>query len=223
MKPEVITAICAVVLVITRYLSALKPLWNLLPSRLQWVPPAVLASLSLFLAQVPKSPDLATFGEVVLITVVVPLVLAFMAGAHPIAAPEKKPEPPTTPTLVSLVVLVLAALMSFGCVASFEEAKLVNPHYARALSAANPTGPSERCIELDNARRTWGAIAAGAGVLTGAGGLATIPVEDQGARIGIAAGAVAAAVVAGVSLAEVEGIGVTWVRECSQPGNEVAR
>jgi hypothetical protein len=220
MKPEVIAAICAVVLVITRYLAALKPLWNLLPARLQWVPPALLASLSLFLAQLPKSPDLATFGEVVLITVVVPLVLAFMAGASaPAHAPKVEPAAP--PTTVAIV--VLGAFLSTGCVASFEEAKLGNPNFARSLSAANITGPSQRCIDLDNARRTWGAIAAGAGVVTGVGGISTIPVEDQGARIGIAAGAVAAAVLAGVSLAEVEGIGATWIRECSQPGNEVAR
>lgn len=117
----------------------------------------------------------------------------------------------TTPVAVGLLLMVLGLP---SCAASLEEAKLagLDPQ-ARAASVP----PSERCQSLDSQRRTWGAIGKGAGVLAGASGLAAIPVDDKTARIGLAAGTVAAGTVAIVGIWVSEDAGDAWVRECGQP------
>jgi hypothetical protein len=95
-----------------------------------------------------------------------------------------------------------------GCAGSLEETR------AQIKLGAPP--PSERCVRLDATRRDWGAVGKGAAVLAGASGLSTIPIEDEGVRVGLAVGSVAMGAVAATAFAVAEGASSSWVRECSQ-------
>lgn len=125
------------------------------------------------------------------------------------------------------IVRAAAFIVAFaigGCAASFNEAALF-ARGERAIAVANARGtdvvppppPSARCVDLDDARRTWGGVAKAAAGLSGAQGLATIPVSDYTGRVVLASGAVVVAVVAGIAVYVSEDYGATWARECSAP------
>jgi hypothetical protein len=118
-----------------------------------------------------------------------------------------------------LALAVIAAAVTTGCAGSFEEAK-VTGRIQRVTLGAPPQAapiPSSRCVSLDDGRRLWGGIAKGAAIAAGAGGIATIPIEDKTGRVIIASGALVVAVVAGVAVYVSEDYGTTWARECSAP------
>lgn len=106
-------------------------------------------------------------------------------------------------------VLILALALT-GCAGSFEVARA-----PKRVGAAQP--PSERCIELDDRHAFWGGSSKFSAALAGASGLSTIPIEDERARIGLAAGsAVAAAIAVGADFIS-DSAGESWARECSTP------
>lgn len=102
---------------------------------------------------------------------------------------------------------------SCGCSVSLEGARRES-----GVLGADST-PSERCIQLDNARTTWGAVAKGAAVVAGGTGVSTIPLHDeQGAQVAMAATSAAAAAVGAVAVYVAEQKGDAWSRECSNRG-----
>jgi len=114
---------------------------------------------------------------------------------------EKGPdaEPPTT--LRSMGTAALVLLVATGCAGSFEEARVAGIQ-ARAVSSQK--APTDYCQGLDSQRRWWGGIGQGSALLAGAQGLATIPVKNDRAELGLAIGT--ATVAAGAVVA-------TWVSE----------
>jgi hypothetical protein len=111
------------------------------------------------------------------------------------------------------ILLLLAMLSPLGCAVSFEEARLAGP---APRSSAAPAAQADYCRSLDNERMTWGAIAKGSAVLSGASGVSTIPVEDDGGKIALAATSTGLAALAVVAFYVEEGKGEAWVRDCSQ-------
>lgn len=106
--------------------------------------------------------------------------------------------------------LILLFLSVTGCAGSFEEARA-----PKRLAASPP--PSARCIELDDRHTFWGGSSKFSAALSGASGLSTIPIEDERARIGLAAGsAVLAAVAVGAGFVS-ESASESWARECAAP------
>lgn len=85
-----------------------------------------------------------------------------------------------------------------------------------------PASSVERCRELDDDRSLWAALAKGGAIVAGGSGLAAVPVDDQGARLGLALGAVAAAAFAALASELQEGRGDEWARECTSPPSVVA-
>lgn len=64
-------------------------------------------------------------------------------------------------------------------------------HYVALPVSGQVASPaSDRCDEILSKERTWKTVAAVAGILGGGGGLATIPIETQSARTGVAVGAI---------------------------------
>lgn len=105
---------------------------------------------------------------------------------------------------------VLAIVLSPACTVSLEGAKRESKLLGTAPS------PSDRCIRLDNARTTWGAIAKGSAAVAGGTGISTIPLhDDQGAQAAMAATAAGAAALGAVAVYVAEQKGATWARECS--------
>jgi hypothetical protein len=117
--------------------------------------------------------------------------------------------------------LVLCALLSCACSGSLQQARAdgVAARQSGELRMA-PAELSERCQQLDD-RRAWaGAVVLGGAVVTGASGVAALPVEQlpeehQGtARYAAAGTALVAATVTAIA-AEVERASAeSWVREC---------
>lgn len=106
----------------------------------------------------------------------------------------------------------LVAFLFGGCTMGFEEARV------SSLRSTSPRGDvlSQRCHRLDDRRQLWGGVAKGAAVVAGGAGIATIPAEGRGARIGLAAGGVGAAAVAAGAVYVAELAGQSWAEECSQ-------
>ena len=101
------------------------------------------------------------------------------------------------------------ALLVAGCSDSLEQARIERPLGAEVRD-------SERCRRLDRVRRDWSAVAAASGVLAGSQGIATLPVDDDGARAGLAAGALATGALAAAAVAISDRAGEAWARECSR-------
>lgn len=98
-----------------------------------------------------------------------------------------------------------------GCAGSFEEARASHPGIKLAP-------PAPACVSLDNAHRDWSAVAATAGLLAGGSGLAQIPEDSNGLRIGLAAGTVGMAALAVFATKESDGFAAAWAAECSGDG-----
>jgi hypothetical protein len=103
--------------------------------------------------------------------------------------------------------LMLALALLSGCSGSLEA--------SRPPRATIGAASQSRCEALDDAHTAWGGVSKTSAVLAGGSGLATIPADDQGLRIGLAVGAaVSAAVAAGagfISDAKAE----SWARDCA--------
>lgn len=107
---------------------------------------------------------------------------------------------------------ILAVLLLTGCAGTFETSRLVTSRGSSPSSSAL----SARCHQLDDRRQLYGGIAKGAAVVAGGVGLASIPAESKGARIGLAAGGVGAAAVAAGAVYVAELAGQSWAEECAQ-------
>lgn len=114
---------------------------------------------------------------------------------------------------LAIFLLGLLTLLACSCSASLESQRALGQ---KSLGVIAPAPLNERCVALDDRRVTWGAIAKGAAVLGGGAGLATIPVEDKDAQMGLAAGTAAMAAVAAIAIYVQEGADESWARECSQ-------
>ena len=105
--------------------------------------------------------------------------------------------------------LLLVPVLALGCAGSFEE--------TRGAVTVRAVDVSQRCAELDDEHRRWGAVAKGSGVV--AGGLGALPVAVEmtdGARLGVAGGALAAGALAASAVIISESAAESWARECSR-------
>jgi hypothetical protein len=103
---------------------------------------------------------------------------------------------------------VVVSLWSLGCAGSFEESR------GKLLVGAPP--PSQHCIDLDASHRHWASAAQAAGLLSGASGLASLPLnkESEPVRISVATGSLVFAAAAVYSVSESSGASESWAREC---------
>ena len=203
------TAIAIIPLVASILLLVIKSSILRLPVVLQPMVPILTAGLPVLLARM-ESGD----------TVGAALVAALVAGLeaigiyHAAGKVRRSVAPPGAKTVAGAGVVSLCCLMLIvGCAGSFEESRLAGLD-PQARAAAAPR--SERCMSLDDAHRTWGAIGKGTAVLAGAEGVATWPVKSDDAKIGLAIGAGVTAAVAATAVYVSEDYGTTWARECSQ-------
>lgn len=127
--------------------------------------------------------------------------------------------PPAGPT--ALLVLCALCLPLTACAGSFEAARVAGQKERASLAVVGvpvvASATPQRCQLLDEEHQTWTSIAKAGAVLTGAGGIATIPADDQGVRIGIAVGTVVIGAVTAFAAAESDGAAAAWARECSTP------
>ena len=133
-----------------------------------------------------------------------------IGGHHAGKRLASEPAQPARPSqrIVGGLIVFLALLFS-GCAGSFNESK-------GSLKLGAPP-PSERCVSLDDGRRNWSAVARTSGLLAGASGLSTIPVDTQELRIGLAAGTATLAAVTVFATVQSDGLGERWAAECSAP------
>jgi hypothetical protein len=114
----------------------------------------------------------------------------------------------------SLLLLVL--LLTQSCTVSLEKARTTGISQKQAGSSEYSSDAlTKRCQKLDNARMTWGAVAVGAGVISGTSGISTIPFEDSQEEIAASA-ALGAAVVGGVAYYVKNAKDEAWARDCSE-------
>lgn len=105
---------------------------------------------------------------------------------------------------------LLLALALPGCAGSFEEAR--GPHVRMGVSPELVA----RCQTLDDRKTFWGGGAKFGAALSGASGLAAIPVENKDARLALA---LSSATMAGVAVAAgyvSDSASTSWARECSK-------
>ena len=120
--------------------------------------------------------------------------------------------PPSSTSSVLLVFLLFGVV---GCAGTFEEA-------GKPRVALGPTAPAPdpaTCSSLDAQHRNWSASAVGAMLLSGTAGIVSIPVpsSDNGARIGLVSGAVAAAAWGAVSEVEASGTATSYIADGCGP------
>jgi hypothetical protein len=124
------------------------------------------------------------------------------------------------PTALLLLLALPLCLASTACAGSFEVARHGGQTERLTLAAAGvPVTPADRshCEAIDGRYQVWSALAKGGAALTGSAGLSTIPVDDQGARIGIAIGAAVVGSFTAAAVAVADGASQEWARECSTP------
>jgi hypothetical protein len=132
---------------------------------------------------------------------------------------------PGGPPASLLLLVALSALPMTGCAGSFEIAKVAGAtdrgvtraqvSYSAGATAA-PADP-KRCQSLDETHMVWSSLAKAGAALTGGAGLATIPADDQGARIGLAVGAVIVGAFTAAAITVADSSAESWSRECSVP------
>lgn len=118
--------------------------------------------------------------------------------------------------VVAQGLLIAAAMcLSTGCVATFEESRLVG--MPPKVAATQDPEDRQACRELDDSRIFWSAIGKGSGAIAGGAGVSTIPFEDyRDARIALASVSAGAAALAVTSLYVADQKGAAWARDCSQ-------
>ncbi len=202
-----------------------KPvLWERIPYRLQWLPALVLTGLTAFLTawQTGLEPVHAVAVAAWAVAVGGP---AAIGGAHTgkrllgMGGDGGELNALKGAGRVGLVVLVFGgSLLLLGCSGTLTEAHSagIADKYDKDFREVG-YAPSSRCSQLDGRRSTWGAVAAGAAVLSGVSGISTLPVPDdqREAQIGLASGALAMAALAAVAVAVEQSADASWVRECS--------
>ncbi len=82
---------------------------------------------------------------------------------------------------------------------------------------AMPPPVAYDCAGLDNQHRAWGAVAKFAGVLSGSGGLATLPISDDQKTLRFSVG-ISSAVLGALAVTAVyieQDAAATWAKRCS--------
>lgn len=115
---------------------------------------------------------------------------------------------------LATIVALFATIELSGCAGSLDSARTGG--LALRLTPAT-TQPTPYCLALDERHAVFGGVAKGAAILSGASGLATLPVNDDGARLGLAIGALAAGSIAASSVFVAEDAATRYVRDCSTP------
>ena len=133
---------------------------------------------------------------------------------------------PGGPPAALMLLVALTALPMTGCAGSFEIAKLAGAQdrgvtrtqvtYKAGETPAVTPDP-KRCQSLDERHMVWSSLAKAGAAVTGAAGLTTIPVEDTGARIGIAVGAVVVGAFTAAAITVADSAAESWSRECASP------
>lgn len=114
---------------------------------------------------------------------------------------------------VLLLLAIGLAGPSTGCAGSLESSKATTPK--ASLEAG--VSLSDHCLNLDAASRTWGAIAKGAGALSGATGISTLPIPDtdRGARTIVVSASTVLAAVAITAMFVADSDTNDWARDCA--------
>lgn len=99
--------------------------------------------------------------------------------------------------------ILLFAFLSVGCSAQ--------------LAPRAPFVPSDRCTSLDSEHRTWGAIAKFGGVVAGAGGIATLPIDSdkKELRATVAISALAIGALAAAAVYIEQDAASSYARDCA--------
>lgn len=118
--------------------------------------------------------------------------------------------------MTRMLVLLILAVLSIGCTGSLPEARSagVQARTAGASQKAATPVTAERCATLDDRRQLWGSAAKGLAILSGASGIATIPVNNDNAETALAAASLGLGALAATAVALSESAGESWVRDC---------
>lgn len=106
---------------------------------------------------------------------------------------------------------IAASVACHGCAGSLESARV-----APMAMRVTPAEQVQRCQDLDREHMVWDGIGKVAALVAGGSGLSTIPVNDDSARIGLVAGAVAASALSVYATTISTGAAEAWARECSR-------
>lgn len=138
--------------------------------------------------------------------------------AHVVADLKKIVATDAVKKAAPLLVLAFFGFVVSACAGSLEMSKKAGTT-ARLSAAPGVMAVSspERCESLDDQSRTWGAIAKSAAVLSGAGGISSIPIssDQKELRTGVVITSVALAGLAALAVGIEEGATNTWARDCS--------
>lgn len=77
-----VLSLVAILLLVTRYIKAVEPLWTWLPDQWTWLPPTLLTALDLAVNMLPDTTTNAEAAEVILRALVI-IALGFGRGLHP--------------------------------------------------------------------------------------------------------------------------------------------
>lgn len=112
--------------------------------------------------------------------------------------------------------LAALALALSACAGSLEHQRATGVAERRTGGAPEDRAV-ERCETLDDRRQIFGGIGKGAGLLAGASGISTIPLEeaDPAYRTAAAIGSLGFAAVAATTWYIAEKAGDSWARQCS--------
>ena len=117
----------------------------------------------------------------------------------------------------TLLRILAPLLLCSACAGSLETARDSSRHFGAALPDPSPHGQG-----LDRDRANWAAVAAGAAILSGSSGIATLPDTGPEGRIALGVTSIAAAVLGGVALSESHAAGEAWARDCAPPPSAAA-
>jgi hypothetical protein len=200
---QVISIIAAVCGSISRILPVTKPLWKWIPEKWHLVPPIVVIVAGTTEALYSSATTLTGIAlEQAITTALVAAVTAITA----IVSPGMR-------SRVVMFAVFVGAGACTGCAADFEESRLVGLQQQRASMLQN----RDRCIELSNRRRDWGAVSLGTGILSGSTAFAALPGDSvEVKRIYLIGAGTTAALSAAAGFIS-EHAGDQWVREgCGQ-------
>lgn len=207
MLTQHLPTVLLVLAALAQWLKTTQALSNLIPSKWQWIPGAALAASGLATELLSKATSDTEIVNVALAVVV--LVVGYAQRGH---QDDNAGKPPSGGgNILPASLLALGALLLGGCAGTFEEARIAGIQRHRELGAA--VSDRTRCVQLDNRRTTWGAIAVGAGVLAVPAGLASIPVKNDEAQAGLVAGSVAAAALTVSAKLVADNASHEWVAE----------
>jgi hypothetical protein len=127
--------------------------------------------------------------------------------------------PASPPKSVTMMVGGLLLLLLTGCAGSLPEAQTAGAHDRAAklgLKFGATPNPTPYCSGLDASHRFWGGVAKSSALLAGGAGLATVPVDNKDAELGLAIGSAAMGAVAAAATYFAEDAASSFARDCGQ-------